>query len=119
MAIVYSYPLNNNIKPFDELVGTTEQSINGQSRTVTRNFQLQSLINFFSVSGLQKTLYLTTNNTSGAATFDPLTGILNIPNYSTGSLITPAALTKVNDTNVTLTLGGLPNTALLQNTSLT
>lgn len=119
MAIVYSYPLNNNIKPFDELVGTTEQSINGQSRTVTRNFQLQSLINFFSVSGLQKTLTLTTNNTSGAATLDPLTGILNIPNYSTGSLITPAALTKVDDTNVTLTLGGLPNTALLQNTSLT
>lgn len=33
--------------------------------------------------------------------------------------ITPGALTKVNDTNVTLTLGGSPSTALLQNTSLT
>ena len=33
--------------------------------------------------------------------------------------ITPAALTKVDDTNVTLTLGGTPNTALLQATSLT
>ncbi len=33
--------------------------------------------------------------------------------------ITPAALTKTNDTNVTLTLGGTPATALLQATSLT
>ena len=33
--------------------------------------------------------------------------------------ITPAALTKTDDTNVTLTLGGTPSTALLQATSLT
>ncbi len=33
--------------------------------------------------------------------------------------ITPAALTKTDDTNVTLTLGGTPTTALLQATSLT
>ena len=35
------------------------------------------------------------------------------------SLVSPAALTKVDDTNVTLTLGGTPSTALLQATSLT
>jgi acyl-CoA hydrolase len=33
--------------------------------------------------------------------------------------ITPAALTKVDDTNVTLTLGGSPTTALLQAASIT
>lgn len=33
--------------------------------------------------------------------------------------ITPSALTKVNDTNVTLTLAGSPTTALLQATSIT
>jgi len=33
--------------------------------------------------------------------------------------VTPAALTKVDDTNVTLTLGGSPSTSLLQATSLT
>jgi hypothetical protein len=33
--------------------------------------------------------------------------------------ITPAALTKVDDTNVTLTLGGSPTTALLQGASIT
>ena len=35
------------------------------------------------------------------------------------SSVTPAALTKVDDTNVTLTLGGTPSTALLQATSIT
>jgi len=35
------------------------------------------------------------------------------------SPITPAALTKTNDTNVTLTLGGSPTNSLLQATSLT
>jgi hypothetical protein len=36
-----------------------------------------------------------------------------------GSGITPAALTSANDTNVTLTLGGTPATALLQASSIT
>jgi len=36
-----------------------------------------------------------------------------------GSSVTPAALTKTDDTNVTLTLGGTPATALLQATSVT
>jgi len=45
-------------------------------------------------------------------------------NLSAGTLtasgaVTPNALTRTNDTNVTLTLGGTPNTALLQATSLT
>ena len=35
------------------------------------------------------------------------------------SVVTANALTRVNDTNVTLTLGGTPATALLQNVSLT
>jgi len=36
-----------------------------------------------------------------------------------GTTITPAALTKTDDTNVTLTLGGTPSTALLQGVSIT
>lgn len=36
-----------------------------------------------------------------------------------GAPFTPAALTRTNDTNVTVTLGGTPATALLQTTSLT
>lgn len=37
----------------------------------------------------------------------------------TSQLATPAALTSSNDTNVTITLGGTPNTALLEAVSLT
>jgi hypothetical protein len=39
--------------------------------------------------------------------------------FPTIPTVTPSALTKVDDTNVTLTLGGNPNTALLAATSLT
>jgi len=39
--------------------------------------------------------------------------------FNSGSSITPSALTRTNDTNVTLTLGGTPNTSLLQAVSLT
>lgn len=38
---------------------------------------------------------------------------------TTSQLVTPAALTKTDDTNVTLTLGGSPTTALVNATSLT
>jgi hypothetical protein len=51
--------------------------------------------------------------TSSAAIFD-----FGIPQGAPGG-VTPSALTSVNDTNVTLTLGGTPATALLQAASLT
>lgn len=50
-------------------------------------------------------------------------GVLSAADWTTFNAkqapITPAALTKTDDTNVTLTLGGTPTTALLQATSLT
>lgn len=86
MAIVYSYPLNDNIKSSDELVGTTSINFNGQEKTVTRNFLLSD-IGYFYINNniLQRSLTLTTNNSGGPATLDQNTGILNIPVYaSTG-----------------------------------
>lgn len=53
---------------------------------------------------------------SGAALTSTTGGVMS---WSTTAFPTPAALTKVDDTNVTLTLGGTPTTALLQATSLT
>lgn len=54
------------------------------------------------------------------ATFPTLLSqFTNDPGYLTTTGITPAALTKTDDANVTLTLGGTPATALLQATSLT
>ncbi len=43
----------------------------------------------------------------------------NFTNKPTIPVVVPAALTKVDDTNVTITLGGTPATALLQGVSLT
>jgi hypothetical protein len=40
-------------------------------------------------------------------------------NFPTIPTVTPSALTKTDDTNLTITLGGSPSTALLQATSLT
>jgi hypothetical protein len=64
--------------------------------------------------------------TSGAfASTFTMTGATNVTFPTSGTLATtsqlptPAALTKVDDTNVTLTLGGTPATALLQATSIT
>lgn len=116
MAIVYSYPLNKEIRLSDELVGTTEKMINGQLRTVTRNFLLQDLAEFFIVDGgLQKTITLTTNNTSGPATLDQLTGILNIPQYSGGS---SQNLQQVTDIGATTTNTIVVNSNTDQNSFL-
>lgn len=53
--------------------------------------------------------------TAATAVTFPTSGTL----ATTSQLPTPAALTQANDTNVTLTLGGTPATALLQATSIT
>lgn len=58
---------------------------------------------------------LTAGMAAGSATNGNLLAVAGgVPTWSA-----PAALTKVDDTNVTLTLGGTPTTALLQATSLT
>lgn len=63
-------------------------------------------------SGAFGSTFTMTNTT--AVTF-PTSGTL----ATTSQLPTPAAMTRVDDTNVTLTLGGTPATSLLQSVSLT
>lgn len=53
--------------------------------------------------------------TSGQVLSSTVTGTA----WVTPATVTPAALTKTDDTNITLTLGGTPGTALLQGVSLT
>lgn len=71
--------------------------------------------------------YLT--SATAASTYEPIISSGTTSQYWRGDkswqtfptipTVTPAALTKTDDTNVTLTLGGTPSTALLQATSLT
>lgn len=79
---------------------------------------------FITASAL--TPYLTI--TLAASTYYPIpTGTVSqyikgdgtLATFPTIPSFTPSALTKIDDTNVTLTLGGTPTTALLQSTSLT
>lgn len=73
----------------------------------------------FSGTALQHTTQFAFPNTAATrtVTFQDSSGTLaylsNIPSVS------PAALTSANDTNVTITLGGTPSTALLEATSIT
>lgn len=79
--------------------------INNGASTITLGGSLTTI-------GAFTSSFTMTNNTT--VTF-PTTGTL----ATTSQLPTPAALTRVDDTNVTLTLGGTPATALLQATSIT
>ncbi len=63
---------------------------------------------FQNVSGVGTANQVLTSNGAGA-----------LPSWQVAPGGTPEALTKVDDTNVTLTLGGTPSTALLQATSIT
>lgn len=79
--------------------------INNGTNTLTLGGNLQT-------SGAFNSVFTMTGATN--VTF-PTSGTL----ATTGQLPTPAALTRVDDTNVTLTLGGTPATSLLQAVSLT
>lgn len=78
-----------------------------------------------STTTINQLLYSNANNTvTGLATANNgllVTSAAGVPSISTTipSGLTGAALTRVNDTNVTVTLGGSPTTALLNATSLT
>ena len=58
-------------------------------------------------------------NTPAGTISEYLRGDGSLATFPSIPTVTPAALTKTDDTNVTLTLGGSPSTSLLQATSLT
>jgi hypothetical protein len=85
--------------------------------TATNDITLVGNINVIDAH-ISGALYDSNNSpgTSGQILSSTVTGTDWIDSPSS---ITPSALTKVDDTNVTLNLGGTPNTALLQGVSLT
>lgn len=47
MAIIYSYPKNNEILITDTLVGTSTKVVNGKRKNITKNFEVGSIATFF------------------------------------------------------------------------
>ena len=71
-------------------------------------------LSYYSTSTLTSDQQDALDNANAPDALNPFATMADI-----GSGVTPSALTKVNDTNVTLTLGGTPSTSLLQPVSLT
>jgi len=85
MAIIKTYPLKNNYYGPDRLILSDMQPDDqGVVHGTTKSLTLSNLKSF--IGGGGATLQLTTNFTSGAATFDVNTNILNIPDYSVGNV---------------------------------
>jgi hypothetical protein len=64
MAIIYSYPENNNILPTDILVCTSTALINGKPKNQTKNISIADLTAFIALSGDNLNDILTNGNTS-------------------------------------------------------
>lgn len=89
----------------------------GLTSYTTNGILYASSTSVLSQIGVVNSAVLSTNGSGVPGLSTTLPSGLTIPGYQT--TITPAALTKVDDTNVTLTLGGSPSTALLAASSLT
>jgi hypothetical protein len=126
MAIIYSYPDNENLLLTDMLIGTSTIRINGRKKNITKNFTLEALglfiqdnfpaanVQWGNITGTlsnqtdlqealdekQANITLTTIGSSGPATF--IADILNIPDYSAGYVVpTLQSVTDTGDTTTT------------------
>lgn len=109
--------------------GTTNNLVGGVAALAAKQPLDATLTSIAGVSGVQGDLLYASGTDAwtrlakdtGASKFLSNQGTSNNPAWATilGSDITGAALTKTDDTNVTLTLGGAPTTALLRAASLT
>jgi hypothetical protein len=78
MAIIYSYPINNNIQLTDIIVGTSTVLVGGRPKNQTKSFEVQELINFM-------TPYISQNLTPN------LQQVLTVGNQATSPIITSVA----------------------------
>jgi hypothetical protein len=105
------------IRADEQILEITNQVSGGGSGTVT-SVGL-SMPSAFTVTSSPVTSSGTIVVTGAGTTSQYIRGDGSLDTFPTIPTVTPSALTKVDDTNVTLTLGGTPSTALLESTSIT
>ena len=113
------YPLTNPngfISGITSSDVTTALGFTPYSNTNPSGFIISSALTPYLTAATAATTYfpIPTGTTS-----EYIRGNGTLATFPTIPTVTPAALTKTDDTNVTLTLGGSPSTALLQSVSLT
>ena len=112
MAILKTYPLKNNYYGPDRLILSDMQPDDqGVVHGTTKSLTLSSLKSFIGTGSDAFTL--TTTGTSGAATFNTNTKILNIPDYSVGNVDgsgTASYMAKWTDSN-TIGIGAIYDNA--------
>ena len=96
--------------------GTSSQFLKGNGTVDTNTYITSaSLSSYLLITTAASTYYPIPTGT----TAQYIRGNGTLATFPTIPTVTPSAMTKVDDTNVTLTLGGTPSTSLLQATSLT
>jgi hypothetical protein len=108
------YSRGDHVHPTD----TNRQPLDAELTAIAGLVSAADQLPYFTGSGTASLTTLTTYGRSLIAAIDATTARSTL-GLTAAATATPAALTKTDDTNVTLALGGTPATALLQATSIT
>ena len=108
------YSRGDHIHPTD----TSRQPLDSELTALAGLVSAVDTLPYFTGSGTAALTAFTAYARTLVAAVDAPTARTTL-GLTSAATATPAALTRINDTNVTLTLGGTPATALLQATSIT
>jgi hypothetical protein len=101
---------------FNNPAGTTAQYLRGDGTTATFPTNVSSFTNdsaYINQAGARGSIILTTTGTSGAATYNSTTGVLNVPNYAPGTGTVTSVTAGAGLSGGTFTTSGtvsMPNT---------